>query len=551
MLESLEIKNYLLIKNLKIEFDKGFNTFTGETGAGKSIIIEGLKLALGGRNFKELKIEKDNNIVLNIVFSINDDVSKKLKKNNIIIEDDYLIIKREINHEMKSKIFINNELTTQSQVREISNIFIEIQDNYEQQELFNNLYFLEYIDKIAKLDKEKLIISFEKFKLSKNEYNNFLNKKGEIDKEINYLNQNLEKIKNLNPQENEYTDLINKKNLLKNRKQLININNDLMRLLDDYEQSSDILVNIAKNLNKLLLINTEYKKINERFNESLSLLIDNLNEIRNDISIDEEETATIEEVDNRIYAYNSIAKNNNIEPEKVNDLFISLSNRIDSLNDYENTLMIIKNTYEENKKYFLDEANKVTKKRLEIALVISKEINKSLPLVNIEQGEIKFDFYKKIESDYSKDGIDNIDVGFKTMKNSDFSSIKKVASGGELSRLLLIMKSYISENEINKTIIFDEVDSGLSGKVAGIVADKIVEISKYNQVLAITHSPQVAAKADKHWKIIKNIKDSNLMESSIIELNEGQRIEEIANIFSGDRISEASKKVARDLLLKK
>ena len=113
------------------------------------------------------------------------------------------------------------------------------------------------------------------------------------------------------------------------------------------------------------------------------------------------------------------------------------------------------------------------------------------------------------------------------------------------------MKSYISENEINKTIIFDEVDSGLSGKVAGIVADKIVEISKYNQVLAITHSPQVAAKADKHWKIIKNIKDSNLMESSIIELNEGQRIEEIANIFSGDRISEASKKVARDLLLKK
>jgi DNA repair protein RecN (Recombination protein N) len=113
------------------------------------------------------------------------------------------------------------------------------------------------------------------------------------------------------------------------------------------------------------------------------------------------------------------------------------------------------------------------------------------------------------------------------------------------------MKSYISENEINKTIIFDEVDSGLSGKVAGIVADKIVEISKYNQVLAITHSPQVAAKADKHWKIIKNIKDSNLMESSIIELNEGQRIEEIANIFSGDSISEASKKVARDLLLKK
>jgi DNA repair protein RecN (Recombination protein N) len=113
------------------------------------------------------------------------------------------------------------------------------------------------------------------------------------------------------------------------------------------------------------------------------------------------------------------------------------------------------------------------------------------------------------------------------------------------------MKSFISKNDTNKTIIFDEVDSGLSGKVSGVVADKIVEISKYNQVLAITHSPQVAAKADKHWKIVKNIKNSNIMESSIIELNEEERIEEIANIFSGSSLSDASRKVAKELLLKK
>ena len=171
-------------------------------------------------------------------------------------------------------------------------------------------------------------------------------------------------------------------------------------------------------------------------------------------------------------------------------------------------------------------------------------------MVNIEQGEIQFNFNQKNENNYSKDGIDDIDVGFKTIKNSDFSSIKKVASGGELSRLLLIMKTLISENDQNKTIIFDEVDSGLSGKVAGVVATKIVKISKHNQVLAITHSPQVAAKADKHWKIIKNIKDFNTMESSIIELNQEQRIDEIANIFSGSNLSEASRKVAKDLLLK-
>ena len=551
MLASLEIKNFLLIKNLKINFHKGFNTFTGETGAGKSIIIEGLKLALGGRNFKDLKIQKDKSIILNVVFNVNNEIIEKLRKLNIEIEDDYIIIKREINHEMKSKIYINNELTTQNQVKEISGIFIEIQDNYEQQELFNNSYFLEYIDKIAKLDKEQLTNKYQIFKQSKKEFDNFKNKKEDVDKELQYLNQNLDKLKNLNPYKNEYNELNNKKSLLKNKKQIIQINNDLISLLDNYEENSDILINISKNLTKLELLNDNYNKINTNFTESLSLISENLNEIRNDLTVDEEESATIEEIDNRIYAYNSIAKINNIEPEKINELFDSLKFEIEELNNYEKNLKKLEINYEKNRDNFIEEAKIVSKHRKKQGLIISEVINKDLPLVNIEQGEIKFNFSTKDESEYSKEGIDDIEVGFKTIKDSDFSSIKKVASGGELSRLLLIMKSFISKSDPNKTVIFDEVDSGLSGKVSGVIADKIVEISKYNQVLAITHSPQVAAKADKHWKIVKKIKDSDIMESSIIELNEKERIEEIANIFSGANLSEASRKVARDLLIKK
>ena len=551
MLKSLEIKNYLLIKNLKIDFHEGFNTFTGETGAGKSIIIEGMKLALGGRNFKNLKINKNNNVIFSVVFNLDKKISTKLKRINIEIEEDYIIIKREIDNEMKSKIFINNELTTLSQVRQVSNIFIEIQDNYEQQELFNNLYFLEYIDKIAILNKAILEDKFQNYIISKNELDGLISKKQDIDKETEYLTQNLDKLKNLNPLENEYTDLINKKNLLKNKKQLMDINNDLLRLINNYEENSDILININKNLHKILLIDNKYEVIQEKFNESYSLLSENLNEIKNNISIDEEENASIEEIDNRIYAYNSIAKKNGIEPEEINNLYLSLSDKIDELNNYENVLIKLKKSYEESKNIFIEEANKISSIRKKIGLMVSEHINISLPQVNIEQGEIKFDFNDKNENEYTKNGIDDIEVRFKTIKDSEYSSIKKVASGGELSRLLLIMKSLISEKETNKTIIFDEVDSGLSGKIAGIVADKIVSISRYNQVLAITHSPQVAAKADKHWKIVKNIKETNAMESSIIELNKEQRIEEIANIFSGAKLSEASRKVAKDLLIKK
>ena len=158
-----------------------------------------------------------------------------------------------------------------------------------------------------------------------------------------------------------------------------------------------------------------------------------------------------------------------------------------------------------------------------------------------------FKFSEKDEKDYGPQGYDELDVLFRTNKKSEFSSIKKVASGGELSRLLLIIKSLTANNDQNLTLIFDEVDSGLSGKIASNVSEKINNISKKNQVIAITHSPQVASKAHKHWKIEKVIKNDE-MTSQIIELNDESRVNEIASLISGARITETAKKVASDLL---
>ena len=158
-----------------------------------------------------------------------------------------------------------------------------------------------------------------------------------------------------------------------------------------------------------------------------------------------------------------------------------------------------------------------------------------------------FKFFEKDEKDFNSQGYDELDVLFRTNKNSEFSSIKKVASGGELSRLLLIIKSLSANNDSNLTLIFDEVDSGLSGKIASNVSEKINNISKKNQVIAITHSPQVASKAHKHWKIEKIIKN-DVMTSQIIELNGETRVNEIASLISGTKITETAKKVASDLL---
>ena len=170
-----------------------------------------------------------------------------------------------------------------------------------------------------------------------------------------------------------------------------------------------------------------------------------------------------------------------------------------------------------------------------------------MPKLNIDQGELKFEFKEKTENDYNINGIDDLDVLFRTSNKASFSSVKKVASGGELSRLLLIIKSISTQLSKDGIIIFDEVDSGLSGRVAENVANKILELSKKNQVISITHSAQVASKAQKHWKISKNLNNDSL-ESSISELNHQERIYEIASLISGNKITEEAKKVASDLM---
>ena len=215
MLVSLEIKNFLLIKKLSINLIKGFNTFTGETGAGKSIIIDALKLALGGKNNSNHNL-KDNEITtIKAVFEINQKIKNNLDSLNIEIEDDYLIVERQIDTNQKSKILLNNQITSLTAVKKTLGNIIEFQENYEQQELYNNKYFLDFIDKTGSIDTSVLKEKFKILKNSKDEYfNHILNAKNNQEK-IEILSSKIKKIKLLNPKKNEYQKLSDQRNLNK------------------------------------------------------------------------------------------------------------------------------------------------------------------------------------------------------------------------------------------------------------------------------------------------------------------------------------------------
>ncbi len=546
MLVSIEIKNFLLIEKIVVNFTKGFNAFTGETGAGKSIIIEGLKLALGGKNKSNLNL-KDNEICsIKAVFEINNLIRKNLKELNIEIDDDYLIVERQINSNQKSKLLINSEIRPLSDIKYILKNVIEFQENFEQQELFDNNYFLKFIDNIGDIKKTDLNSKFEKLKIAKNTYQDHLDNEKNINEKLEILKIKSKKIKLLNPIEKEYEDLINKRNLNKNMKKFIDISNEIKRSLSDYS-SNDYLSSIERNLIKLESFDQEYSEINQR----LSALILDISEITNELenklnSVDYDEI-DFDGIDEKIYQYQQLSNFFEIEPESLYSIKEKILNEIESLENFDKEKKVLFKKYIESLESFKVEANKVSNLRKNVSKKISKDINIQLPVVNIEQGEIVFNFSEKDERFYSSKGYDELDVLFRTNKNSEFNSIKKVASGGELSRLLLIIKSLSANKDNDLTLIFDEVDSGLSGKIASNVSEKIHSISKKNQVIAITHSPQVASKAHKHWKILKIIKDDK-MTSQIIELDDETRVDEIAGLISGAKITDTAKKVALDLL---
>jgi len=546
MLVSLEIKNYLLIKKIAVNFIDGFNAFTGETGAGKSIIIDGLKLALGGKNKNSLNLKNDEVATIKAIFEINDLIKKNLSDLNIKIDEDYLIVEREINASQKSKLLINGEMNPLTNVKEILKNVIEFQENFEQQELFDNKYFLKFIDNLAGIKKDNLNLKFKNFNNSKNIYKTYLDSEKDINEKLKLLKVKNSKIKILNPIEKEFEELINKRNLNKNMKKFSDIVNEIKNSISTFN-SNDSLNTIEKNLKKLEDINNDYSDIYEKISSLVLDVNDIINELENKFNSIDYDEIDFDEIDEKIYQYQQLSKFFEIEPEKLFSIKDEISNEIESLENFDKEKKILFNKYLDDLNNYKEEAKKVSNLRKKESKKISENINKELPIVNIEQGELIFKFSEKDEIDYNSQGYDQLDVLFRTNKNSQFSSIKKVASGGELSRLLLIIKSLSASKDSNLTLIFDEVDSGLSGKIASNVSEKIHGISKSNQVIAITHSPQVASKANKHWKIEKII-EGDEMTSQIIELNDESRVNEIAGLISGAKITDTAKKVALDLL---
>ncbi|MDB3974406.1 hypothetical protein N9440_06450 [Alphaproteobacteria bacterium] len=549
MLVSLEIRNFLLIKQNSVNFTKGFNAFTGETGAGKSIIMDGLKLALGGKNYSSLNLNENEITSIKAVFEIDKNIKEKIIELNLSIDDDYLIVERQINHRQKSKTFINGQIQPLNIIKQLLSESIEFQENFEQQELFDSKYFLKFIDKLGVISKDDLKKTFLIFKNSKNEYQTLIENSKNIKEKLEILKSKKNKFNTLGPKENEYSNLLEKRNYSKNSKKISDLSIELKTSIEFLQKNND-LISIEKNLIKLSEFDKQYLDLSNKFSSNYFEIIEIINEIESKFESFEFNEVDFDTIDERIYQYQQLSKFFDTAPEELHQIEEKIINEIDQLQNFDKQKEKLFKIYQKNLKDYLEEAKKVSSTRISQADKVSSEINIMLPSMNIEQGEILFEFLKAEEEMLTQEGYDILKVSFRTNKKSEFNSIKKVASGGELSRLLLIIKSISAKFDKNLTLIFDEVDSGLSGKIADNVSKKIYELSKSNQIIAITHSAQVASKADSHWKIEKKIKNDD-MQSNISLLDDQSRILEIASLIGGSNVTDETKIVAENLINRK
>lgn len=558
MLENLSINNIVLIDKLNVQLSNGLCVLTGETGSGKSILLDALGLAIGYRSNSRLLRNGESSGSVVATFDIkNNEACKNLLKEMDIESDDEIIIRRILYSDGRSKAFINDVQVTQNFLQHVGETLIEIHGQNEQIGLLNSSNHREILDNFGNLIQKRNVVSeiFEKMKTSENKLKDLLEQKDNIEKEQDYLKHIINEIESLNLHANEEQELAEKRILMMNKEKVLNLLNDIKESLDgQYNIEKGIssaqhtisrgvalgenLLENGKNAFEDIIENLEQASIN--VNEALS----KIDEIYDNLGFDNN---TLESVEERLFAIRGLARKLNIQPDLILDLKVELDEKLSNLENQEVIIGDLEKEVRELKNNFLSKAKELSELRKETAKKLSKElINELIPL-KMEKTVFDVEFKELDENNWNKYGIDGVRFIATTNPGMPMNELSKIASGGELSRFMLALKVVLSKVNSVPTMIFDEIDTGISGAVAEAVGERLKKLGQSLQVLVVTHHAQVASKGNYHLKVRKEQKDSKT--NTLVEvLTDKNRINEIARMFSGEIITDDALKVAEKML---
>lgn len=549
MITSLSIENFALIEKLNIDFSNGFSIITGETGAGKSILLGALGLVLGKRaDLSSLK-NKEEKCIVEANFAIGKYNLIPFFESNDLDYEEETIIRREILPSGKSRAFINDSPVNLQQLQELSLYLIDVHSQHQTLELSEEEYQFKILDSIA--NNHDLLLEFQtvlkRYRSAKSSLQTKKSNLSELVKEKDYnefLYQELEsaslKSGELEDLEQQYQSLNNVEFIKENLETLLSIGSD-----EDF----GILKNLKEFkviLQKNASLSTEFQSISERANSILIEFDDIIKELNRESDLVFNDPEKLDIINQKLQLiYNLQKKHNVLTVEELIEIQNNLENKVVSLSTLEDEIANLENTINNYELEMNGIAIKISKSRSEAIPKLSEQLIAILNLLGMPN--VRFKIEIELTSTYYTNGKDKLQFLFSANKGTDFGLLKKVASGGEMSRIMLAVKSILAQYSKLPTIIFDEIDTGVSGEIANKMGEIMRDMSKTMQVFAITHLPQIAAKGSNHYKVFKKVVGENTI-SELILLNNDERIIEIAEMLSGKDISDSALNHAKALL---
>lgn len=551
MLQSINIQNYALINELEIDFNKGLNIITGETGAGKSILMGALSLILGQRADTSVLKDKSKKCFVEARFLVKDYNVKSFFNENELDYEDLTIIRREITDNGKSRAFINDTPVNLNVLKDFSSYLIDIHSQHQSLLLGDDNFQLSLVDSFANHHNllNEYSENFNTYHNLANEYQKLLDNADKAKSDLDYYQFQYDQLEALKLNENEQEELekeLEQLNHAEEIKQNLSNTNFLLTgedisIINNLKQAKNAIQSISKYLK-------EGEDLTNRLESAYIELQDIDNEIETINEKIEHDPARIEFIRERLDNIYSLEQKHKVftikELLKIKD---DLSNKIQSINSYDFETEKLKKQLDELKEELQKQADQISLNRGKIIPVIENKVIEILQQLGIPNAAFKVEQLKSDE--FLPTGKEFIRFLFSANKNVALEELSKVASGGEISRLMLSIKSLIVETKTLPTIIFDEIDTGTSGEIADKMGAIIKTISQKIQVVNITHLPQIASKADYHYLVYK--KDNHETTNTYIKLlNKEERINEIAKMLSGEQLTDAAIQNAKVLLAK-
>lgn len=548
MITDLHIENVAVIEKADISFNKGLNVLTGETGAGKSIVIDSLNAVLGNRTSKDLVRTGNDYAVVSAVFTVPDKLDWFVQ--NDIEQPSEIIIQRKISADGKSSCRICGYPVTASQLKELSVQLLDIHGQNDGQRLLDEKSHLGFLDSYGNhaelLDNylihyNSLVSLFKQIKALTTD-----------DDEKQFLSQNLSakitELTNANLKDGEYEQILAKLDLLRNSEKLKDSLDDSAFLLNDSDNSVlSMLAQVESDLDKSSSVYPELNSILSTVKDSIISIkdvYDTVNNRRSALDFSEDEYNNLE---SRKQTLDRLMRKYSCDEKGLIDLIVESQKKLDELQYSDLKIEKLKKEYALEKESCYQLAKRLTDKRKETAALLEKQITKELSDLNMPSVKFKVSFDS--EPKLTRHGMDDVKFLMSANAGEEVGRISKIASGGELSRIMLALKNVFSKNDSVETMIFDEIDTGVSGISAQRVAEKLYQVSKDKQVMCVTHLPQIASFADSHY-VVKKEELNNRTYTDVHQLSFDERVREIARLYGGDNITAITLAAAEEQLNK-